>query len=49
MRSKMVKILDKFYFKELTDDEFNSKLEAAVKVIPSMKTIDEVSNLMAEE
>ena len=49
MRSKMVKIADTYFFKEMSGDELAREMANAVKVIPSLSSMDEVSELMASE
>ena len=49
MRSKMVKIADTYFFKEMSGDELAREMANAVKVIPSLSSMDEVSELMANE
>ena len=48
-RSKMVKILDNYYFKEMSGEELQQKLAKAYHVIDRMESMDEVEELMSRE
>ena len=49
LRSKMVKILDSYYFKELSPDELKLQVASSIFVRPDVKTMEEMSELMSQE
>lgn len=47
-RSKMVKVLDNYYFKEMKGTELQEKLEKAYVTLPKMDSIADAEDLMSE-
>ena len=47
LRSKMVKILDSYYFKELSPDELKIQVANSIFERPDIKTMEEMSELMS--
>lgn len=47
-RSRMVKVLDSYYLKELKSDELKKHVDDAFTVLPPMKSLEEVSVFMNE-
>ena len=47
LRSKMVKILDSYYFKELSSDELKIQVASSIFVRPDIKSMEEMSELMS--
>lgn len=48
-RSKMVKILDNWYFKEMQEDEFKAKIAKNVLRLDNIRTMDQLSEFMSEQ
>jgi len=49
MRSKMVKVLDNYYFKELKGDELTRLIASAVEVRPDITTMEQAEKMMGEQ
>lgn len=49
LRSKMVKILDSYYFKEFKADELKQQVDNSIFVRPEIKTMEQMSELMSQE
>lgn len=48
-RSKMVKVLDSYYFKELKGDELKIQLEKCFVIRNDIRTTEQLSALIGEE
>lgn len=48
-RSKMVKVMDQYYFKELEGDELKSQLEKCFIIRNDVNTMDQLSALIGQE
>ena len=48
MRSRLVRILDNYYFKEVFGDELRRCIDKAVTVVPRLNNTDELSALIAK-
>ena len=48
MRSRLVRILDNYYFKEVFGDELRRCIDKAVTVVPRLNNMDELSALIAK-
>ena len=49
LRSKMVKILDSYYFKEFEPNELKQQVDNSIFVRPDIKTMEQMSELMSQE
>jgi hypothetical protein len=48
-RSKLIKVADAYYFKEMTPEELKQQLEEHVKIRRDIKTMAQVEDLMGQE
>jgi hypothetical protein len=47
MRSKVTKVLDKYYFKELTGSELAGQLKKSMEIKKGINTLDQLSSFLS--